>query len=73
MAKHIFVAGLDAFHLNQLTALKQAEQYFFHPLMSYEEIKCGDSFPVQKFLEHCRKFHKILENFRKFQKLSEIL
>jgi hypothetical protein len=60
MAKNIFVAGLDAFHLRQLTALKQAEQYCFHPLMSYEEIKCGDSFPVQEFLEHS---HQRLTSF----------
>ena len=60
MAKNIFVAGLDAFHLNQLTALKGAEQYCFHPLMSYEEIKCGDTFPVQEFLEHS---HQRLTSF----------
>jgi len=60
MAKNIFVAGLDAFHLNQLTALKQAGQYSFHPLMSYEEIKCGETFPVQEFLEHS---HQKLTSF----------
>lgn len=54
MAKNIFVAGLDDFHLRQLTALKDAELYCFHPLMSYEEIKCRDTFPVQQFLEHSR-------------------
>lgn len=60
MAKNIFVAGLDAFHLNQLTALKQAEQYCFHPLMSYAEIKCGDTFPVQEFLDYS---HQRLTSF----------
>lgn len=55
MVKNIFVAGLDDFHLAQLTSLKHAEEYYFHPLMSYEEIKCGDTFPVQKFLEHSQQ------------------
>lgn len=60
MAKNIFVVGLDAFHLNQLTALNQTGQYCFHPLMSYEEIKCGDTFPVQEFLEYS---HQRLTSF----------
>lgn len=60
MAKNIFVAGLDAFHLNQLTALKHADHLSFHPLMSYEEIKCGDTFPVQEFLKHS---HQQLTSF----------
>ncbi|BHH83027.1 ATP-grasp domain-containing protein [Desulforhopalus sp. 52FAK] len=55
MVKNVFVAGLDDFHLAQLTSLKQAEHYCFHPLMSYEEIKCGDTFPVKKFLEHSQQ------------------
>jgi hypothetical protein len=44
--KHIFVVGLDDFHLAQLRTLPDAEQYLFHPLFTYREIKQQDRFPV---------------------------
>lgn len=54
MIKNIFVAGLDDFHLSQLLALKKAEQYRFHTLISYEKIKCGNTFPVREFLQQTK-------------------
>lgn len=54
MATNIFVAGLDDFHLQQLTSLSGSEQYRFHSLMTYKEIKCGESFPVQEFLQYAQ-------------------
>lgn len=60
MAKNIFVAGLDEFHLRQLTSLHHSERYQFHPLMSYEEIKCGETLPIREFLEFA---HQTLISF----------
>jgi hypothetical protein len=51
MHKNIFVVGLDDFHLSQLLALSRAGSYRFHSLISYEKIKCGESFPVREFLQ----------------------
>ncbi|MCB2215787.1 ATP-grasp domain-containing protein [Desulfofustis glycolicus] len=50
MVENIFVAGLDSLHLAQLQSLKKAERYHFHSLISYEEIKCGKTFPVRSFV-----------------------
>ena len=60
MIKNIFVAGMDEFHLTQLLSLKKAAAYRFHSLISYEEIKCGETFPVQEF---ARQAKKILQGF----------
>lgn len=54
MVKNIFVAGLDEFHLSQLQALRDAADYRFYPLMSYNDIKCRKAFPVRKFLHLSR-------------------
>jgi len=51
MAKNLFVVGLDDFHLAQLQSLRRADEYRFHSLTSYKEIKCGKNFPVRQFLE----------------------
>nr|WP_153305913.1 ATP-grasp domain-containing protein [Desulfogranum mediterraneum] len=50
--KNIFVVGLDDFHLAQLEAVEGADNYRFHSLISYREIKCGSDFPVRELLEH---------------------
>lgn len=50
MKTNIFVVGLDAFNLAQLQALRHASAYRFHSLISYEEIKGGERFPVREFL-----------------------
>lgn len=55
MRKNLFVVGLDDFHLAQLQALQSAAEYRFHSLVSYKEIKCGENFPVQEFLEQAAR------------------
>jgi hypothetical protein len=55
MIKNIFVAGLDDFHLTQLLSLKKAAGYRFHSLISYEKIKCGETFPVREFIQQAQK------------------
>jgi hypothetical protein len=49
--KNIFVVGLDDFHPAQLETLPGAEQYAYHPLFTYREIKQQKSFPVARLLE----------------------
>ena len=49
--KHIFVVGLDDFHLAQLRTLPGAEAYRFYPLLTYREIKQQACFPVARLLD----------------------
>lgn len=49
--ENIFVVGLDDFHLAQLQTLPNAEQYAFHTLFSYDELKEQDRFPVARMLD----------------------
>lgn len=60
MTKNIFVVGLDAFNLAQLQTLRHAKDYQYHSLISYEDIKTGDQFPVREFLSEAEQ---ILDNF----------
>ena len=55
MAKNIFIIGLDAFNLAQLQTLRCAKDYQYHSLISYEEIKGRDEFPVREFLNQSKK------------------
>lgn len=48
---HIFVVGLDDFHLKQLKTLPDADRLVFHPLFSRAELKQGDGFPVAALLD----------------------
>jgi hypothetical protein len=49
--KNIFVVGLDDFHLAQLQTLPGADDYTFHPLLTYAEVKQQDDFPVARLLD----------------------
>jgi hypothetical protein len=60
MTKNIFVIGLDDFNLSQLQTLRHARDYQYHSLISYEDIKAGDEFPVREFLHQAEQ---ILDNF----------
>jgi len=55
MIKNIFVIGMDDFHLSQLLSLGKAAAYRFHSLISYEKIKCGETFPVREFTRQAKK------------------
>ncbi|AHE98937.1 ATP-grasp domain-containing protein [Thioalkalivibrio paradoxus] len=52
---HIFVVGLDAFHLAQLCSLPGANEYAFHPLFTHRQLKCGERFPVRELLDRGRR------------------
>lgn len=49
--KDIFVVGLDDIHLTQLKTLPGSEQYVFHPLFTYREIKKQDDFAVGRLID----------------------
>jgi len=49
--KHIFVVGLDDFHLAQLRTLPGADAYRFHPLLTSREIKQQERFPVGRLID----------------------
>ena len=49
--KDIFVVGLDDVHLAQLKTLPGSEQYVFHPLFTYREIKQQDAFAVGRLID----------------------
>ncbi len=61
MVKNIFIVGLDAFNLAQLKMLRHAEDYHFHSLISYEDIKGGNRFPIGEFLAQAEY---TLDNFQ---------
>ena len=49
--KDIFVVGLDDVHLAQLKTLPGSQEYVFHPLFTYREIKQQDNFPVGRLID----------------------
>jgi biotin carboxylase len=49
--KNIFVFGADEFNLSQMRALDTANQYRFHELFGYNEVKAGPEFPVKQLYE----------------------
>jgi hypothetical protein len=55
VTRNIFVVGLDDFNLAQMQALRQAGDYRYHSLVSYQEIKARAEFPVGEFLRHAEQ------------------
>jgi hypothetical protein len=51
---HVFVVGLDDFHLRQLHTLPGADEIRFHPLFTRAELKQQDEFPVARLLDEGR-------------------
>jgi len=51
MAKHVFVIGLDDFHLEQLRGIRHAEDYVFHGLISYDMVVHPESYPIDEMIE----------------------
>jgi hypothetical protein len=49
--QHVFVVGLDDFHLQQLQTLSGADRISFHPLFTQAELKQQDAFPVARLLD----------------------
>ncbi len=51
MVKNIFVFGADEFNLAQMRSLKDAQNYRFHELFRYEEMKADPEIPVEMLYE----------------------
>jgi len=49
--RHVFVVGLDDFHLGQLQEMPGSEVCVFHPLFSRTDVKEQAQFPVELLLE----------------------
>ena len=47
MERNLFVLGIDDFNLRQLRAIRNADNYRFHPLMTFDEVKAHGTFPFQ--------------------------
>ncbi len=58
--RHVFVVGLDDFHLRQLQTLPDADEIRFHALFTRAELKQQERFPVARLLEEGRH---ILQGF----------
>lgn len=52
--KNIFVVGLEPFNRKLLQAVRGAETYEFHPLLSYEEISAARRFDLEALLDKAR-------------------
>ncbi|MFW5954491.1 MAG: ATP-grasp domain-containing protein [Guyparkeria sp.] len=51
MTKHVFVIGLDDFHLRQLEGIRHAEDYAFHGLLPYGMVVHPESYPIDEMIE----------------------
>lgn len=49
--KNIFVFGADEFNLSLMRSLESAQEYCFHELYQYSEVKTGKEFPVKTLYE----------------------
>ncbi|MCF7978459.1 MAG: ATP-grasp domain-containing protein [Chromatiaceae bacterium] len=54
MERNLFVLGIDDFNLRQLRAIRNADNYRFHPLMTVDEVKAHGTFPFQSVLDQAR-------------------
>jgi biotin carboxylase len=55
MTRNIFVVGLDDFNLRGLRALRGAEHYEFHGLLSLDEVKGEGNYPVKEALHRAER------------------
>ncbi len=54
MERNVFVLGIDDFNLQQLRAIRNADNYHFHSLLSFDEVKAQGTYPFQSILDHAR-------------------
>lgn len=59
--KNIFVIGLDPFNLKLLQTIRHADEYVFHGLLDYDEIRAARRFDMEALLNKARA---ILRAFR---------
>ena len=52
--RNIFVVGLEPFNLRLLQAVRHAQDYSFHPLLSYQEVALAKRYDLEALLEKAR-------------------
>lgn len=55
MTTHVFVIGLDDFHLRQLQTIRNAENYTFHGLLPYDMVVNPESYPIEEMIAEGRR------------------
>ncbi len=55
MTKHVFVIGLDEFNLRELQTVRNAAEYEFHGLVSYETMVNPASYPMAQIMAEARR------------------
>ncbi len=55
MKRNIFVLGIDEFNLSQLNSIRNAANYRFEPLLSFDEVKAHGSYPFRQVLDQARE------------------
>ncbi|WP_237057716.1 ATP-grasp domain-containing protein [Microbulbifer sediminum] len=55
MTTHVFVIGLDEFHLRQLQTIRNAEEYTFHGLLPYDMVVNPESYPIEEMIAEGRR------------------
>lgn len=51
MTRHVFVIGLDDFHLRQLNTVRHAHEYAFHGLLHYDMVVNPESYPIDEMID----------------------
>lgn len=54
MKRNLFILGIDDFNLEQLSAIRNADNYRFNSLMSFDEVKAQGTYPFQSVLDQAR-------------------
>ncbi|MCW8125613.1 ATP-grasp domain-containing protein [Microbulbifer halophilus] len=55
MTAHVFVIGLDHFHLRQLRTIRNAGDYRFHGLLPYDMVVNPETYPIGEMIEQGRR------------------
>lgn len=59
--KNVFVIGLDDFNHQYLNTITNAQNYAFHPLLSFEEVVPGPEFDIPRLFQ---KAERSLNHFK---------
>lgn len=53
--RNIFVLGIDDFNLAQLKSVRNAAEYRFHSLLTFDEVKAHGTYPFRQVLDQARE------------------
>lgn len=55
MSRNVFVLGIDDFNLDQLKSIRNASEYNFESLLTFDEVKEHGTYPFRKVLDQARQ------------------